>query len=181
MKSSILAALGALALASLASAALAAEASNRDHIDQDAQRGVGKPVVVDVRDGAGRLARSAITDRNGAFTLKDLQPGPYQVTLSGEGMTRATVNSSGGTIAAERSFVVFQIGVLPPGGRAEPVATERLPLPGKSAAPGVTFKLLLPPPSSGPVNGIGGQGGGRYTFKPGQAFTYQGLVTFAPR
>lgn len=181
MKSSIIAALGALALASPISTALAAETPNRDHIDQDAQRAVGKPVVVDVRDGAGRLARTAITDRNGAFTLKDLQPGPYQVTLSGEGMTRATVNSSGGTIAAERSFVVFQISVLPPGGRAEPVATQRLPLPGKSSTPGVTFKLLLTPPSSGPVNGIGGQGGGRYTFKLGQALTYQGVVSFAAR
>lgn len=180
MKSSIVAVLSALALTSPASAVWALE-SNRDHIDQDAERGLGKPIVVDVRDGTGRLARTATPDRNGAFTLKDLQPGPYQVTLSGEGMTRAVLNSSGGTVASERSVVVFQIGVLPPGGRAEPVATERRPLPGKSSPQGVSFKLLLTPPQSGPVNGIGGTGGGRYTFKPGQAFTYQGVVTFAPR
>lgn len=181
MKSSIIAVLSAFVMASPASAAWASE-SNRDHIDQDAQRGVGKPIVVEVRDGTGRPVRTATTDRTGAFTLKDLQAGPYQITLSGEGMTRAVVNSSGAILASERSFVVIQIGVLPPGGRAEPVATERLPLPGKSSPQGVSFKLLLTPPKdSGPVNGIGGQGGGRYTFKPGQAFTYQGVVSFAAR
>lgn len=143
-------------------------------------------VAITVRDSAGRVVATTNT-RNGKFTLT-LPPGDYQFFL------RVINNSETDTATVEPGIIAVLIGLLLPSGKVEPVSSDRLPLvrAASGAAAGhvsfqdLHFTRVLPAPrgaaqSADPVNGYGGLGGGRYTVKPGQAFTYQGSATISGR
>lgn len=138
-------------------------------------------VVIAVHDSSGRLVQTVTTDRNGGFTLKDLKPGAYRFTISGDSLTRAVVNQSGTILAGETRIIGILIGLLLPAGRVEPVSSDKFPLVGRASSGGnislesFSFTRVLPAPKGlrEPVNGVGGTGGGR--------FTYQGSVSLETR
>ncbi|MDP1632748.1 MAG: hypothetical protein Q8L66_15135 [Caulobacter sp.] len=177
-------ALAGLAVASLAPLTIAIMATAPSPAAA-AERATGeRQLVITVRDSAGRIVATT-SPQNGKFTVT-LPPGDYEFTL------RLINNSEVDT--AEPGIIAILIGLLLPAGRVEPISSEKFPLTaspsggsgrGKAVFQDFHFSSHLPAPraesSTTPVNGIGGTGGGRYTFKPGQAFTYSGTVRFEPR
>jgi hypothetical protein len=152
-------------------------------------------VVIAVHDSSGRLVQTVTTDRNGGFTLKDLKPGAYKFTLSGDSLTRAI--SKGGPEWGDRpGIIAILIGLLLPSGLVEPVSSDRFPLvPARSSGGGqgsgkvsvqdISFTRVLPAPkglqASAPVNGWGGTGGGRFTFKGTVSLEFQGSTSLETR
>lgn len=142
-------------------------------------------VVIAVHDGSGRLVQTVTTDRGGGFTLKGLTPGSYRLTISGESLTRALGPAGPGD---RPGIIAVLIGLLLPAGRVEPISSDQFPLTvlhsgggagaGKVSFQDISFTKVFTGPaglSKSPVNGYGGQGGGRYTFN------YQGSVSLQTR
>lgn len=178
-------ALGCLALTGLGTPAMAAPATPAVPNAPNSCTLIELLVVIAVYDSSGRLVQTVTTDRGGRFTLKNLTPGPYRLTISGESLTRALAASG---LGDQRGVIAILIGLLLPAGRLEPMSSDQLPLTvlrggggggaGKVSFQDITFTKVFTGPaglSQSPVNGYGGQGGGRYTFN------YQGSVSLQTR
>ena len=133
-------------------------------------------VVIAVHDSSGRLVQTVTTDRDGQFTLKNLAPGPYRLTFSGEGLTRA-VNASG--LGDRPAIIAVLIGLLLPAGRLEPMSSDQFPLTTRNTGGGAGSGTVsvqdfhFTKVFAGPTGASGG--GGRLTFN------YQGSVKLKAR
>ncbi|WP_421932336.1 carboxypeptidase-like regulatory domain-containing protein [Phenylobacterium sp.] len=164
---------------------MAAPAPQAVHVATNSCTLIELLVVIAVYDSSGRLVQTVTTDRSGRFTLKNLTPGPYRLTISGESLTGA-VGASG--LGDQPGVIAVLIGLLLPAGRVEPMSSDQLPLTARRSGGGggagkvsfqdISFTKVFTGPagfSQSPVNGLGGQGGGRYTFN------YQGSVSLQTR
>lgn len=119
-------------------------------------------IVIAVKDSAGRTVQTVTTDRKGGFKLS-LPAGSYQLVVKGDSLAKTLGPEKSVVGPGKPPMITVVVSQSPPEARTvlfEQAAVVRV---GRVNIQDISMTKLLVVPT----NGIGGTGGGRYTYTGG--------------